>query len=65
MASHHPVKLGNQGHCGSEGITVLICHVILQDSVAQEPYDLFGRSALRQITTMTSLVTIGSVVVGT
>ena len=65
MASHHLVKLGGQGHCSSEDITVLICHVILQDGVAQEPYDLYGRSASRHVTAMTSLVIIGSVVVET
>ena len=65
MESHHPAKLGGQGNWGNENLMLLICHVILQDRVAQEPCDLLGRRVLKQVTTMPSLVVRGSMVVET
>ena len=42
MISYHPVQFGNYRHCDSAGIIALICHVISQDHVTQEPYDILG-----------------------
>ena len=40
--SYHPVKLGGNRHCGSEGIIILVCHMILQYHVIKESYDFMG-----------------------
>ena len=29
---HQPINFGDQRHCGSGDITVLLCHIILQDT---------------------------------
>ena len=43
MISHPPAKFGGHRHCGS-GDIFLICQVILQYHLIQEPCDLIGRS---------------------
>ena len=42
--SHHPVKFGSYGYCGSEVIMVLVCHVIWQELVMKGSCDFMGRS---------------------
>ena len=60
---HHSAKFGDHIHCGSGNIMFLIFHVILQDQVTQEPYDLTGYSPSRLVTTLSSLVAMGTVAV--
>ena len=45
--SHHPAKFGVHRHCGSGDITILVCHVILQDHMIKESCDFRGRSPSR------------------
>lgn len=40
-----------------------ICHVTSQDDISEEPFRFMGGSFLLYISTLTSLVTIGSVIV--
>ena len=37
---HHPAKFIGHGHCGKGDIVILVCHVILQDYLIKEPYDI-------------------------
>ena len=54
--SHHPVKIGDNKHSGSEDM-FLICHV-------KEERDLIRRIPSRYVTTLPSLVAISTVVGG-
>ena len=54
MVSHHPVKIGDNKHSGGED-KFLICHV-------KEQWDLISRSPSRYVTTLPSLMTIGTIV---
>ena len=42
--SYHPAKFGGHSHCGSVGIIILVCHVILQGHEIKEPFAFMGRS---------------------
>ena len=44
MVSHHPLKFGAHGYCGSGDITPLLCDMILQHNVAKGPDNIMGRS---------------------
>ena len=46
MVSHNPVKLDGHRCWGSENM-FLICQMISQDHVTQEPSDFLGRGASR------------------
>ena len=39
MVSNRPGTFGGQKYCGSGDVMFLICHVISQDYVTQEPCD--------------------------
>ena len=47
MVSQHPANFGSHEHCGSEGIMVSVCHMILQDHVTKESGNFMGRRPLR------------------
>ena len=55
MVSHHPVKIGDNKHSGSEDM-FFICHL-------KEQWDLISRSPSRYVTILSSLVAIDTVVV--
>ena len=40
--SHHPTKFGDQRHCGSRDIMVLMCDVILQNRMIEGSCDFMG-----------------------
>ena len=63
MLSPHLAKFGGYGYCSSGDIMVLVCHVILQDYVANGSGNFTGRSASREATILPGLVAIGTVVV--
>ena len=41
--SYHLAKFGSHRHFGSEDITFLVCHVILQDHTIKGSCDFMGR----------------------
>ena len=45
--NYHSVKFGGHRHCGCGVITILVCHVILQDQVIKESWDVLVRDPLR------------------
>ena len=61
MTSNHLAKFGDQGHCGRD--MFLICHVILQDHVIQEPCYFRNMRPEREVTILSNLVAIDTVVV--
>ena len=61
--SFHPAQFGGHSHFGSEVIMNLVCHVLLQDHVVKVPWDFMGGNSSWKVTTLASLVTIGTVVV--
>ena len=62
MVSHTLTSFGGDKHCESGDIMVLLCHVISQDSVSKLSNSM-DRSLSRLVTTLPSLVVIGTVVV--
>ena len=74
--SHHPVQFGRHKHCGSikirlvkvrhpgsGDIMVLVCHVILQWRVMEGSCDFMRRSSSKEVTILSDLVAIGTLVV--
>ena len=64
MISHIPAKFGGHKYRGSEDIIFLVCHVISQDHVIKRYSNVMGTSPSRVVTILSSLVAIGTVVVG-
>ena len=58
MTSHQLAKFGGYRHCGSADIMILVCHKTSQNHVIKESWDFIGRSPLRQVTIMPSLIAI-------
>ena len=58
MTSHQLAKFGGYRHCGSADIMILVCHKTSQNHVIKESCDFIGRSPLRQVTIMPSLIAI-------
>ena len=63
QVSHHPSKFGGHGHYGSGNKIGLVCQVISRDHVIKELFDFMVWSPSRYVTTLTSLLVIGIVVV--
>ena len=63
MVSHIDAKFGGHRHCVSRDITVLVCCIISQDHVIKKYTNVMGRSPLRLVTILPSLVNIETVVV--
>ena len=61
--SHHLHKFCGHRYCGSGEIMVLVCHVILEEHVIKGWSNIMGRGKSRQVTSLPSLVAIGTVVV--
>ena len=61
--SDHPAKFGGHRYCDNGDKAFSNCHIISQDQVSQGVCDFLGRSSLRQVTTLSSLVALGNVVV--
>ena len=62
MVSHNPAKLGAHRHHGNGDIN-LVCHVISQVSMTQRHSNKIGKSSLRLVIVLPSLVALGTVVV--
>ena len=61
--SQHHVKFGGHKHIASREINVFVYHVTLQDHVIKPLCGFLVWSTLRYVTTLPSVVAIGSVVV--
>ena len=45
MVIHHPAKFGGHMLCGCGYVTVLVCHVVLQDHAIKRSCDFMGSSS--------------------
>ena len=61
--SQQPTKHSGHGHCGRGDIIVLICHMILQDHLTKGLGNFAGGTCSMQVTILSSLVVIGTMVV--
>ena len=61
--SLQPGKFGGHRHCSSWDIMILVCQIIFQDHVAKSLSSFMGWSHSRQVTTLTSLVAIDTLVI--
>ena len=59
----YPTTFCHHKYCGSGDIMVLVCHVILQDNMTKGWSNTIGRSPSWQVTSLLSLVAIGTVAV--
>ena len=58
MTSHQLATFGGYRHWGSADIMILVCHKTSQNHVIKESCDFIGRSPLRLVTIMPSLIAI-------
>ena len=63
MASHHLAEFGGHRHSGSGVTMVLVCHKISQDRITKESCNFMGGTASQYVTTLSSLVAIGIMIV--
>ena len=57
------VKFGGHRECGSEVIMILVSYMILKDYIIKGSYDFRNRSSLKQITILSGLVAICTLIV--
>ena len=60
--SNHPAYFGDNRHCSSGGVIVRVCHVILPDHVDKGSSTFMIKISSRWVTTLSILMTIGTVV---
>ena len=60
--SQHPAKFSGHWYFGKVDITILVCHLIIQDHVIKMPFDLIGRSPSWQVTVLSRLVATDTLV---
>ena len=61
--NNQPTKFGGHKRYGSGDMMILVCHVISQDHMIKRSCDCMGRSPLKQVTMLQSLVAIATLLV--
>ena len=61
IVSHHPATFHGHRQCSSGDIMGLVCHLILQYHVTKRSGNFMGRSSLREVIILSSLMAIGNV----
>ena len=61
VVSHDPTKFGSYN--GNEDIMVLVSHVMLQNHITEGSYNFIVGSCSREVTILSSVLAIGTVVV--